>query len=308
MADEPTLLTAHAEPAPVEAPADAGAAAPDVAAAPVGSPPDAHDWRPESLRGEKALEKYKSPEDAFKALVDAQKLIGKKADPLAAPGEEATQEERDAFTAKLRELRGVPTPEKAAEAYAIVPPADAPEGYELNADLVGAFQGLALEAGLAPAEFQKMADGYMALEVQSIIKMRQEAKARTEKEEAALVKGWQDEGKVPKEEFSKAVKAAQALELVGKNGTDSILGHLGNNTALIKTLAEKVYPLIAEGRLKGGGTEQNGPQYTPQEAFGKLQVMQRDPRYSDPGKRDPDFVREVDAFASMHGTLIRKGR
>jgi hypothetical protein len=302
MADEQTLLTAAATPTAEVAAAETSTNS-TVSASIESATQEQSDWRPEPLRGEKSLEKYKTQEDALKALVDAQKLIGKKADGIVPPGEDATPEQLEAFNAKLRELRGVPAE---ATAYEVSPPADAPEGYALNADLVGAFQSLALEAGLAPSEFKKMADGYMQLEVQAIAAARVEAKARTEKEEAALVKEWQAAGEVPKEKFSHALKAAQALGLVSKSGTESILGHLGNNTALIKALSDNVYPLIAEGRLKGGGHEQTGPVYTPQEAIAKGRAMMADPRYKDSRQRDPDYVREVDAFFEQHGKLIAR--
>jgi hypothetical protein len=305
MADEPTLLTAAVTPTePVTAAETVAVEAP---AQNVEQAAAVEDWRPESLRGEKTLEKYKSPEDAYKALVEAQKLIGKKADPLAPPAEDAPQEEKDAFSAKLRELRGVPAEDKVAEAYAVEVPEDAPEGYALSPELLGAFQGLAHKAGLAPAEFKELAAGYMAMEVQAIAAARQEAKVRQEKAETALVKEWQAADLVPKEQFSNALKAAQALGLVSKDGKESILGHLGNNTALIKALASEVYPLVAEGKLKGGATASQEPAYTPQEAMGKLRAMQADPRYRDSMKRDPDYVREVDAFAEKFGRLIRRG-
>lgn len=304
MADEQTLLTTGATPTEEVAATETVTAAAQEQPA---TQPASEDWRPESLRGEKALEKYKSPEDAYKALVEAQKLIGKKADPLAPPADDASQEERDAFSAKLRELRGVPAEDKVAEAYAIEVPEDAPEGYALSPELVGAFQGIAHKAGLAPAEFKELAAGYIQMEVQAITAARQEAKVRQEKAETTLVKEWQSAGLVPKEEFGNALKAAQALGLVSKDGKDNILGHLGNNTALIKALAENVYPLVAEGKLKGGATASQEPAYTPQEAMGKLRAMQADPRYRDTMKRDPDYVREVDAFAEKFGKLIRRG-
>lgn len=305
MSEEQTLLTAAATAPETAAAADAGADAAQATQDAPAAAQEAQDWRPESLRGEKALEKYKTPEDAYRALVEAQKLIGKKADPLAPPAEDAPQEEKDAFSAKLRELRGVPPEDKIAEAYAVTPPEGAPEGYALNPDLIGAFQKIAHEAGLAPAEWQKMSSGYMQLEVAAIIKGRADAKAAQDKAEAALVKEWQDAGSSPKEKFTEALKAAQALGLVGKDGSNSILGHLGNNTALIKALSENVYPLIAEGKLKGGATSGvAGMVLSPREAVDKARAMMADPRYSSPTTRDPEYVREVQAFVAQHEAAI----
>lgn len=303
MSEEQTLLTSAAS--ETETPASAETAVPAAGAEPSTPAAEATDWRPEALRGEKSLEKYKSQDDALKALVEAQKLIGKKAEGIVPPAEDAPQEEKDAFSAKLRELRGVPSEDKVAEAYAVAAPEGAPEGYALDAEFVGAFQKMAHEAGLAPAEFKRLADGYMQMEIAAITQARASAQERLHKSEAALVKEWQEAGRVPKTEFGNALKAAQALGLVGKDGKDNILGHLGNNTALIKALASNVYPLIAEGKLKGGATADAGPAYTPKEAFEKGRAMMRDPRYRDPLQRDPAYIREVEAFFAEHGRLMR---
>lgn len=303
MSEEQTLLTSAATPTDtaVAAAGTETAQATQEGAVTATSTTTAEDWRPESLRGEKALEKYKTPEDAYKALVEAQKLIGKKADPLAPPSDDAPQEEKDAFNAKLRELRGVPPEDKIAEAYAVTPPDGAPEGYALDPNLIGAFQKIAHEAGLAPAEWQKMASGYMQLEVAAIIKGRADAKAAQDKAEAALVKEWQEAGHSPKEKFTEALKAAQALGLVGKDGSNNILGELGNRTSLIKALSETVYPLIAEGKLKGGGTSSVAPALSPKEALEKGQALIRDPRYT---QGDPEYLREVQAHFARYGDQI----
>lgn len=302
MADEPTLLTSAATP---EANAPPAADAPSTQDVPATEPASWHDTLPEDLKGDATLARYKTPEDAHRALLEARKLASKKAEGIIPPGEDATPEQVEAFQSKLRELRGVPTEDKIAEAYAVAAPEDAPEGYAIDPNFVGAFQKLAHDAGLAPAEFQKMAAGYMQMEVAAMTQTRADAKSRQDKAEAALVKEWRDAGEVPKEKFSQALKVAQALGLVGKDGKDNILGHLGNNTALIKALAEN-YGLIAEGRLKGGGHDNAGPAYTPQEALAKGKAMMADERYRNPQKRDPDYVREVDAFFEKHGKLMRQ--
>lgn len=306
MSDEQTMLTREAA---SEAPAQDAPAIDtptattggDATAAPTTEPTS---WVPESLKAEKWTEKYKSTEDALKAFGEAQKLLGKRAEGIVPPGEDAKPEEVEAFNAKLRELRGVPdSPEK----YEVAAPEDAPEGYALDENIVGAFQKLAHEAGIAPAEFKRLADGYMQMEIAGITQARQQHREYVEKEEAALVKGWQDEGLQPKEMFTRATKAAQALGLLDKDGTTSLLSkHAQNHAPLLKALAENVYPLIAEGKLKGGAAPQTSEQYTPKEALEKGRAMMRDPRYSEPLKRDPEYVRQVEQFFEEHGAVIAK--
>lgn len=291
MADEQTLLTRGA--APVEdtaVPAEQAQTeqAPEQKATPTAS----EDWRPESLRGEKALEKYKSPEDAYKALIEAQKLIGKKADPLAPPAEDAPQEEKDAFSAKLRELRGIPTEDKVAEAYAVAVPEGAPEGYAINPEFLERFQQRAFKAGMAPAEFRDLAQGYIEDEI-AAMQAAHEAGVRQAKEnEEALVKAWRDEGHVPGEMFKAANTAVDAL------GLRDIVEAPANSPAFIKAMAEKVYPLIAEGKLKGGATASiNEPKMTEKEAMDKGRAMMRDPRWAG---NDPGYVAEVRAHFARH--------
>lgn len=259
------------------------------------------DALPDDLKGAEVLGKYADQNAALKALVEAQKVIGKPKEGLVPPGEDAKPEEVEAFQAKLRELRGVPdSPDK----YEVAAPEDAPEGYALDANLVGAFQKLAHEAGIAPSEFKRLADGYMQMEIAAINKVRQDSAAAAKKAEADLVKQWQAEGLAPKEGFSQALKAAEALGLVGKD--KDLLGSLGNNTALIAQL-QKVWPVLSEAGLKGGGVAQDAPHYTPKEALEKGRAMMRDPRYADPLRRDPEYVREVQQHFERYGSVIAGG-
>ena len=267
MTEETTLLTrgaASAEPA-TAAPAES---APEASTAAPSAPPSAdasQDWRPEALRGEKWTEKYKSLEDALKAFGEAQKLLGKRAEGLIPPGPEAKPEEVEAFNAKLRELRGIPTePEKIAEAYAVKAPEGAPEGYAIDAAFVGAFQQLAFEAGVAPAEFQKLADGYMQMELQAMQAARDAGIRQAKENEETLVKAWREEGQVPGEMFKAANAAVDAL------GLRDLVDAPANSPAFIKAMAEKVYPLVAEGKLKGGAVASpSAPKMTQQEAMEK---------------------------------------
>lgn len=302
MTEEGSLLTAGAEAAQAsDTPPAATAAQTPAADASKSAEAAAPKWTealPDELKGAEVLGKYADQNAALKALVDAQKLLGKRAEGLVPPGEDAKPEEVEAFNAKLRELRGVPD---APDKYEVVVPEGAPEGYALDPGLVSYFQGIAHEAGMAPAEFTSMANAFMAREIESITAMRQQAVEGQKKAEAELVKQWQTEGLAPKEGFTRAHKAAQMLGLVGKDF--DLLGSLGNNTKLIAQL-EKVYPTLSESGLKGGATSDSEPALTPKEALARGRAMMRDPRYADPARRDPVYVQEVEAHFAKHGGAI----
>ena len=55
-------------------------------------------WIPESLKAEKSLEKFKSPEDAFKGYVELERKLGKS---IEIPGKDASAEARDKFYERI---------------------------------------------------------------------------------------------------------------------------------------------------------------------------------------------------------------
>lgn len=71
---------------------------------------------------------------------------------LKLPGEHATPEERQAFDAELRKVRGAP---ESPDAYQIPPPASLPEGVDWNKE-TAEFRAVAHQLGLSPQEAQRL--------------------------------------------------------------------------------------------------------------------------------------------------------
>jgi hypothetical protein len=115
----------------------------------------AEDWRsniPEEIRGHKSLDHIQDVGSLAKSYVNAQSMIG--ADKVAIPGKHATDEDW-------------------GEVYRRLGRPDAPEGYELDNDpgegiepneqMLDWFKGAAHDAGLSPAQAQKLLNGYNAM-------------------------------------------------------------------------------------------------------------------------------------------------
>lgn len=97
-----------------------------------------------------------------KALKDSMTAARAKTDGMVkvptAPGKDAKPEEVKAYEADMAAFRkayGVPD---APEGYKLEPPKDAPEGVTWNPDHAAAFQKVAHELGLTPAQAQKLAE------------------------------------------------------------------------------------------------------------------------------------------------------
>ena len=103
------------------------------------------DSLPEELRNEPCLENVKNFATLTKSYVNSQKMIGK--NKIALPGENATQEELDAFYTALGR------PEK-AELYKH-DKVELPEGIGLDDAAVAQFRNFAFENGISQAVFEK---------------------------------------------------------------------------------------------------------------------------------------------------------
>lgn len=262
-------------------------ATPAQAEAPETQSVESQDWRPETLRGEKALEKYKSQEDALKALVNAQKLIGKKAEGIVPPGADAKPEEVEAFRAKLREIQGVPD---APDKYELPTLDGLPDGLTVPEEATAWFKNIAHKHGLSPAQMQGVYADFLAdIEAPNFL-------ARSQGTQQAITEGLTGLRKEFAGKTKEVLQNANAVvEHLGL--TESDIGSAANNPKFIKAMAN-LAPMFGEGGLKGSGKAEKA--MTPEEARAKGREMMRDPRYSDRGRRDPGYVREVESFFDVH--------
>lgn len=233
-----------------------------------------------SLRDHPVLQKYGSKDEAVKALVHAQKQLGKPVQGLVAPGEDASDEDRAAFQTQLRSMIGMP---ESVEDYTS----------GLNMHDVGEdslFPKLAevlFEHGTPQAGMQAVLD--MVVENHAAIQEARKAEydKRFEESEAALKKkyGVDDlDHHIERGELAlDAVFTDEAVELIKQSGANI-------HPAIIESLNN-----VADALKLKGGKGPTGPKGGGQEPVTREEVrkMMKDPRYNDPDHRDPAFVKQV---------------
>lgn len=228
------------------------------------------------LREHPALAKYGSKDEAVKALVHAQKLLGRKApDGPVLPGPGAPDEDWGRVYAALGRPEG-------PEGYEL-PDMDLEEGFELNRDLLDEFKAKAHELGLSAGQAAGLYSWFLPRNMASVHDLREQARAaRTSELESLRTQH--------REQAPRVLDAARQTALA--LGGEDLLGILdetgaGDRAAVINALA-RVAPLVLEGSLRHRAVPGAGAL-----TLERLREMMRDPRYSDPSARDPEFVRRV---------------
>lgn len=148
------------------------------------------------------LGQFKDVDGALKTLVNQQRLLGKKADAVLIPKDDASPEEVAAFRAKL----GVP---ETPDAYALKPK-DLPEGMQWDENYAKELNAAAHEAGITPAQAEKLMSKYASLEAQNAQQAELQAKAQYEASRKELAEAWGDKFDINK---SVATRMAQTLGL-----------------------------------------------------------------------------------------------
>jgi ElaB/YqjD/DUF883 family membrane-anchored ribosome-binding protein len=161
------------------------------------------DRLPEDFKDSKQiLGQFKDINGALKTLVNQQKLLGKKAEAVLIPKDDASPEEVAAFRAKL----GVPDN---VDAYP-TKPKDLPQGLEWNEGQAKEFNALAHKLGITPAQAEQI----MAFDAQRAVAQAQEAQIQQKQEfeqaRKTLADAWGDRYETNK---AVATRMAQSLGL-----------------------------------------------------------------------------------------------
>ncbi len=230
------------------------------------------------LRQHPALAKYASKDEAIKALVHAQRLLGKKGEATAERSLLSLGQEGSALASCC--APGSP------DDYCL-PELELPEDFRIDEALRKAFLSKAHELGLSDAQAGGLYAWFLPLNVQAAhthAKARQDSRVQSRQRQiGALRKTHGDSARALMESARKAVLA------LGGNGLLEVLESSGaaDDARVVQAFA-RIAPLVSEAGLRG----QHGapvPSLTPQ----RLREMMRDPRYHDPSRRDADYVRQV---------------
>jgi len=237
------------------------------------------------LRQHPALAKYASKDEAIKALVHAQRLLGKRAEGAAEAG--------GSLLAQGRCPEGAACPASPAE-YRL-PDLDIPEDFSVDEALRDAFLEKAHELSLTDAQVAGLYAWFMPLNVQALLDHHERADAERlrlrEQELGALRKVHGGAAQGVLEAARKAV-----LALGGKELMERLEASGAADDARVVQAFARVAPLVSETALRARDAAP-AQSLTPQ----RLREMMRDPRYFDPSRRDPDFVQQVrEGFEALY--------
>ncbi len=227
------------------------------------------------LRQHPVLAKYASAEEALKALVHAQRLLGRKTEP-----------EGSLLSQGLPRDSAMDGRPESPEAYQL-PEVELPEDFRVDEALRGAFLAKAHELGLSDAQAGGLYAWFLPLNVEGLRahaeKAVTERTKRRERELSGLRQAHGGDALSVLESARKAVLAlggATLMQALEQSGA-------ADNACVLQAFA-RMAPLVSESSLRGKNAGA-AASLTPQ----RLREMMRDPRYFDPSRRDAEFVRQV---------------
>jgi len=242
-----------------------------------------NDFVPETYREAGFVTKYQNREDFFKGVENLSKLAGQKTPQgLVALGEDATDEQRAAFNAQLRELSGIPG--SVDEYRAAIQMPDIEDGA-----LLPQFIELGHKAGIAPGALQTVINGLndlVAADSEAAATARTEA---AKKEMALLEKEWG-----PDFDFKKNVAERMASEFSEETLKLLEKADWTNKASLVRDLHRLGEQFLTEGALADVSRSPGGHDVP---TMAGLSAMKQDPKYSDPDLRDENYVKKVDEYA-----------
>ena len=233
-------------------------------------------WRddlPPELKSAKTLEKFKDVANLAKSYLEAEKNVSRKG--VILPTEKSTPEEWNNY------YKTIGRPEKADD-YKLVN-----EGVEVDENLQKAILPMFHEAGLTNKQAQILNDKWNGLQSEQKEQMEKDAEQYRDKSAAEFKKEWGNKFDV---NLKKADDAGQRvfgpdfMQALAQTG-------LANHPAVIKGLF-KLSSAIGEHSFTASGRSEGSKSDVTWE---KLLSMKQDPKYWDAGRRDPNYVKEVEA-------------
>lgn len=201
---------------------------------------------PETHKTARALlTKYPDMENLAKGLEGLQYLAGQKG--FEKPADDAPQSVKDAFSAKMRELVGVPAK---AEDYGITKPEQMPDGMTWDEESAKGFAELALKNNMSKEQVKSAIEFQTQLESKRMEAYAVQQAKQLDEARATLKQTY---GSDLNKAIAKAQGAAEWLGLGQKaeDGSFNIDPSLGNNPKFIMAL-NKVADKIGESNLNPG--------------------------------------------------------
>jgi len=193
--------------------------------------------------------------------------------------------EKDASRLRNEKAGVVDVPET-PEGYEIVKP-DLPEGMTYNEERTKKFAEIAHSKGISKSAFQAIVNAYNEEQKAEFEAQTQDAQKFLDETTVVIKKEW------GKDYETNLVQADAAIERIFGAEFKEVLKNTGlaNHPDVVRGMF-KASQAIGEHALTVGKGAPSGEDYTME----KLISMKMDPRYSDPGQRDPAFIKEVEAY------------
>ena len=259
----------------------------EVVVPPVVEPPPVTDWKtslPDDIKADPIFEKYKEPGDAFRALVGAQKFLGREKLPVP-----SGPEDKDTYDLIFKTL-GLPENESG---YELPKDFKVSEDLPVNEAMLSDFKKAAHEQGILPQQFQGIYKWYMNSMAAEYKKMQEGQVASTKEAETNLRKKW---GAAYNENvaLAKKVFASFADEKVYAEFEKGA----GNNPVYLEFFAN-IGKVLSEDQLKG---KSSSLEMTPDEAQSQLNTIRGDkngPLYNASHPQHQEYVDKVDRLTRL---------
>jgi hypothetical protein len=246
------------------------------------APTDWHSSLPEDLRKDGTLSRYKEPVDAFKALIEANKTIGKGIQPRPDPTT-ATPEQMNSW----RQSQGIPL---------------APDGYELPAGLlpeaIETFRGEFHKLGIPAAAAKQLAERYVSFEQDRLDRMQ----AGWVAELGQIRKEWGEP--LWNQKFTAATRAIEQAAVESGYTPEQLKQFLDSSRLGDHPMMFKIFATVGE-KLKEDGWI-SGDTSAPSDAKQRIAEIRGNPKHpamdtSHPGHREAHEAL-MDLYRLAHGT------
>lgn len=245
-----------------------------------------------ALRDHPKVKEFKDVGSLARSYVEAQKLIGKKQvqQGLVAPGDDATDEQRQAFQAELRKMNGVPDTH---EGYSIKMP-ELPDGYDPQKGMLPEFIQKAHGQGLNNSQVQWFVDMFAGIDKQARDKAASDLKAQQE----AMQKEWGD-----KYEENLHLGEKVLSKFGDEAFVNAVKGNLGNDPGFLRLLVN-IGKGVSEDTLKGTGASVPATGKTQEE----ISALMRSEAYTNSSHQDHlKTHKEVEAWFKAKHPGSRRG-
>lgn len=238
------------------------------------------DWRvtqlPDDIKNDPIFAKYKEPADAMRALVDAQKFLGREKLPVP-------KDANDTETVNLI-LKRLGLPESDA-GYELPTDIQIPKEIPFDDTLVAGFKKEAHSLGILPAQFKGLYKWYMNTLINQHKNYQEQQNNAYDQAETALRSKW-GAAYVQNTELAKKVFA----HFGGEEAIAEFNKGLGNNPVILELFAN-IGKVLSEDQLSG---KPKGIELTPAEAQAELSKIKGDQNHAYWKVEDPNHKEAVE--------------